>query len=124
VPQWVLPVSPACFTDGSFDITLSNDYDFDEANIAIEKATGVPGTNYPLFNADDLADADVFVVQEGNERIRVFPENLIGDDIRYAGIYEIRLTIPADENTNCEEVTVITQVTLISKPECLLRLTG
>jgi hypothetical protein len=110
VPQWVLPVSPACFTDGSFEITLSNDYDFDNGDITIEKATGVPGTNYPLFNAAGLGD--VFVVQEDNERIRVFPENLIGDDIRYAGIYEITLTIPADENTNCEELTVITQVTL------------
>jgi hypothetical protein len=119
VPAWITSANPACFTDPDFLLTLSNDYDFAFGDITIAKApsSSTPGNNNETIDAAVAFPDEVFNIQAGQDRIRVNPDLLIGEDIRYAGLYNITLTIPPDESTNCEELTVTTQVTLFPSLE-------
>jgi len=131
VPSFIGANSPACFTDGSYSLSLSNDFDItadyvdanaENGNIIISKLidsqvsdyqinnTELCG-NFPYFNAD-VNLVNVFIRDAANDRIIVNPEALIGLDYRYAGTYRITLIIPPSEETQCQYIEVSEEITL------------
>jgi len=125
VPDWIGANSPACFTDGTYDLSLNNDFDITAAYLDGDRDNGDlfitklrnslladnKCENHPGFNAD-IDFTDVFVRDIIEDRITVNPENLIGDDYRYAGTYRITMLIPADINTECLQVLVEEEITI------------
>ena len=123
IPIWTGVQNPACFTDNSFIINLSTDYDWANGDVVVRKLTNaetpVNAENFPGFDAVvDFAGADrVFVINANANDIRVRPERLIGDDYRYGGIYRIELTIPGDATQGCDGVVVTEDITLLPSME-------
>ena len=135
--------SPICYTDGSSRIQFFNadgsilnltnsfiDGDFTDPEITIAKIASslVDGNNHEAVDA--VADfgltgaATPFQFIASQDAIRVIPEHLIGDSFEYAGIYEICLFIPEEDNEGCEDITACSQITIYPSMDPCFSLPG
>lgn len=114
IPAWIGANTPACYTDGTFDLSLSNTYDFNIADIQIIKVPDaeVGGNNHEAFNIHaDFPTSSPFEILDATNEIRILPEQFINQPFQYAGTYRIILTIGPDEATLCETISVVQELT-------------
>ena len=132
VPAFNNPGGPFCAADGDFEIKFDRPgLDLDPSRVTIWKNVGLfPVTNYPLWDAYNGSNAApalpgfINVVGGIFDEIQVNPEILLGQDPRYAGIYEIRYTFPATEATNCQEVSIQTSFIIYPNLEPCFNIDG
>jgi len=142
-PTIDIAASPICYTDGSSTIQFFNsdgtlidlalaaftNGDFTDPEVTVNKVPSgdVDGNNHDTFNAVTFGfsgASSVFQLIQADDVIRINPEHLIGESFEFAGIYEICLNIPSEENDGCEDFVTCGRVTLFPSMEPCFDLAG